>query len=182
MEVPDRDAWRRWLERHHDRSQGVWLTIRKRRADGPGVAYQDAVEEALCFGWIDSRMRPVDERTYLLTMTPRRPGGIWAASNKERVARLTAAGRMAPAGLAVVEAAKADGSWDVLTDAEALVVPEDLEAALAASAGARFDALPPSMRTQLLYWIASAKRPETRAKRIEATVRDSAANVRRIAP
>jgi uncharacterized protein YdeI (YjbR/CyaY-like superfamily) len=180
VEVSDRGAWRRWLLRHHGSSPGVWVPIRKKGGKRPGLTYLEAVEEGLCFGWIDSRMQPVDEDRYRLTMTPRKPGSVWAATNKERVARLTAEGRMAPPGLAAVEAAKADGSWDALSAVEALEVPEDLAAALAADpvAAWHFDAFPPSSKKMILYWIASAKRPQTRAGRIEETVRLAAKNVR----
>ena len=180
MEVADRAAWRRWLRAHHDSSTGVWVLVRKTGGKRPGVSYVEVVEEALCFGWIDSRANPVDEDRYRLTMTPRKPGSVWSASNKERVARLSAAGKMAAAGLAVVERAKADGSWDALSAVEALEVPEDLAAALAANptAAHHFEVFPPSSKKMILYWIASAKRPQTRARRVEETVRLAAENLR----
>ncbi|MGZ4133281.1 MAG: YdeI/OmpD-associated family protein [Actinomycetota bacterium] len=180
VEAKDRAAWRRWLQRHHASSRGVWLLVRKKGGDRPGVTYVEAVEEALCFGWIDSRANPLDEHRYRLTMTPRKPGSVWAATNKERVARLTAEGRMAPAGLAAIEAATADGSWDALTAVDALEVPPDLADALAANPAAarHFEAFPPSSKKMILFWIASAKRPETRAKRVEETVRLAERNVR----
>jgi uncharacterized protein YdeI (YjbR/CyaY-like superfamily) len=180
MEVADRAGWRRWLRSHHASSTGVWVLVRKKGGKRPGVTYEEVVEEGLCFGWIDSRANPVDEDRYRLTMTPRKPGSVWAATNKERVARLTAAGRMTAAGLAVVEAAKADGSWDALSGVDALEVPEDLAAALAAdpAAARHFEAFPPSSKKMILYWIASAKRPQTRARRVEETVRLAAENLR----
>ena len=180
VEVADRAAWRRWLRAHHATSTGVWVLVRKKGGARPGVTYVEVVEEGLCYGWIDSRANPVDEDRYRLTMTPRKPGSVWSASNKERVARLTAAGRMRAGGLAVVEAAKADGSWDALSGVDALEVPEDQAAALAVnSAAARhFEAFPPSSKKMILYWIASAKRPQTRAGRVEETVRLAAENLR----
>jgi len=134
--------------------------------------YNDAVEEAVCFGWIDATVNRLDENRFWQLFTPRKPGGNWAASNKARVERLTAAGLMTPAGLAAVERAKADGSWNRLDEIEAMVMPQDLTEALAATPGADagFNALPESERKQLLYWIATAKRPQTRARRLEETV------------
>ncbi|MGE5226654.1 MAG: YdeI/OmpD-associated family protein [Planctomycetaceae bacterium] len=180
VEVADRAAWRRWLRAHHASSTGVWVLVRKKGGAPPGATYVEVVEEGLCFGWIDSRANPVDEHHYRLTMTPRKSGSVWSASNKERVARLTAEGRMTSAGLAVVEAAKADGSWDALSAVDALEVPEDLAAALAAdpAAARHFDAFPPSSKKMILYWIASAKRPQTRARRVEETARLAAENLR----
>ena len=107
----DRAAWRRWLERHHATSPGAWLLIAKKGSGLASVTYEEAVEEALCFGWIDAKANSLDERRYKQWMAPRKAGSGWAASNKQRVERLVADGRMAPAGLAAIEAAKADGSW-----------------------------------------------------------------------
>jgi uncharacterized protein YdeI (YjbR/CyaY-like superfamily) len=172
LEPSNREEWHSWLEVHHATAPGVWLAVGKKGNTVTSLTYEDAVQEALAFGWIDSVVRRLDESRYQQVYTPRRPGSIWARSNKQRVERLTAEGRMAPAGLAVVEAAIADGSWYSLDDAEALVVPEDLRAALAAepSAAENFSALAPSMRKQLLHWISQAKRPETRSRRIRETV------------
>jgi uncharacterized protein YdeI (YjbR/CyaY-like superfamily) len=130
-----RAAWRAWLEANHDRVAGVWFVSWRRRTGRPTVSYEDAVEEALCFGWIDSVSSRVDDERGMLRFSPRRPGSIWARSNKERIARLEVAGLMTEAGRRVVETAKADGSWTVLDAAEDLVVPDDLAAALAAHLG-----------------------------------------------
>lgn len=167
-----RAEWRRWLQRHHADSDGVWLVIAKKGSGAPGAGYEEAVEEALCFGWIDSRVRPLDERRYEQWYCPRRPGSIWSRLNKERVERLRRAGLMAPAGLAKVEAAMADGSWELLDVVEALAMPEDLERALAAVPGAAegFTGLAPSLQKQYLYWVLSAKRNRTRAARVAAVV------------
>ncbi|HZJ03834.1 MAG TPA: YdeI/OmpD-associated family protein, partial [Thermoleophilia bacterium] len=136
------------------------------------LTYEASVEEALGFGWIDSTVRRLDEHRFQQLYTPRRPGGNWAPSNKARVERLTAERRMRPAGLAAVEAAKADGSWMLLDDVENLVVPDDLAAALAAdtTAAGYFANLPEGQKKQILYWIVSAKRAETRSRRIAQTV------------
>ena len=172
--------WRAWLEANHQRAEGVWL-ISPRRAAGPApFTYAEAVEEALCYGWIDGQAKTLDETRGMQWFAPRRAGSVWARSNKERVARLIAQGRMTPAGLAKIEAAQADGSWSLLESAERLEVPDDLAAALAnyPDARAHFDAFPRSARFGILGWIALAKRPETRAKRIAETARLAQENVR----
>ena len=174
VEIGSREQWRRWLEEHHATARGAWaVTFKKGR--GPGPSYDDLVEEALCFGWIDGQYRRVDDDRGMQLMTPRRPDGTWALTNKERVRRLTAAGLMAPAGLAVVEAAKASGAWDLLDDVEHLREPDDVRAALDASRAARaaYDGFPPSARKQLLFWVVSAKRPTTRAQRLAAVVSEA---------
>jgi uncharacterized protein YdeI (YjbR/CyaY-like superfamily) len=150
--------------------------VGKKGSTVTSLTYDEAVEEALCFGWIDSVVNRLDGDRFKQLVTPRRPGSAWARSNKARVERLLEQGLMEPAGLAAVEAAKADGSWSALDDVEDLVVPDDLAAALAAEpAAARyFYGLSDSARKLSLYWIASAKRPETRAKRIEQTARNAA--------
>jgi uncharacterized protein YdeI (YjbR/CyaY-like superfamily) len=177
LEVGSRAELRAWLAENHASSPGVLLAIGKKGNTVTTLTYDDAVEEGLCFGWIDSTARKLDEHRYTALFTPRRPGGTWAKTNKARVERLAAEGLMTPAGFAVIEAAKTDGSWDLLTDAESLVIPSDLAAALAAAhAAGSFDALPVSQRQMALYWIASAKRPETRAKRIAATVETAVDN------
>lgn len=167
-----RAEWRRWLEENHAASAGVWLLIAKKNAGVPGLAYDDAVEEALCFGWIDSRVRRIDEKHFRQWYCPRRPGSIWSLPNKQRVARLMEAGLIAPPGLAKIEAAQADGSWEILDKVEALEMPDDLAAALAANptAASGFAAMAPSEQKQYLYWVLSAKRPQTRAERMAAVV------------
>jgi len=170
VEPRSRAEWRRWLAAHHDTSTGVWLLITKKGSGATGLSYNEAVEEALCFGWVDSRVRRLDEWHFRQWYCPRRSGSIWSAPNKARLARLIEAGLMAPAGLAKIEAARADGSWEILDKVEALEIPDDLAAALAADPGAAaaFAAMAPSDQKQYLYWVLSAKRPDTRAKRISA--------------
>ena len=131
----------------------------RKSARRPGPAYEDLIEEALCFGWIDGTLRPVDEQRTSLYFCPRRKGGIWAASNKARVERLRAAGLMTAAGEAVIARAIADGSWTILDRSEALELPDELAAALARRPGGReaFDALAASTRKQLIYHVDSAK-------------------------
>ncbi len=150
----------------------MWLISYKRATGKPFVEYEDAVLEALCYGWIDGQLRPIDEQRSSLLFTPRKKGSGWARSNKERVKRLVAEGRMQPAGLAKVEAAKKDGSWTLLDSVEALEVPADLRKALAAVGATKaFDALSNSAKRAHLYALVTAKKPETRAKRLAAIVR-----------
>jgi uncharacterized protein YdeI (YjbR/CyaY-like superfamily) len=166
-----RAAWRTWLAKNHTRAEGVWLISYKKATGKPRFEYDEAVEEALCFGWVDSKPGKIDDERSMLYFAPRKPGSAWARPNKERVERLIAAGQMMPAGLAKVEAAKADGTWTLLDGVEALEVPDDLAAALAALPPARtnWDAFPRSVKRGVLEWIIQAKRPETRAKRIHET-------------
>jgi uncharacterized protein YdeI (YjbR/CyaY-like superfamily) len=163
--------WRRWLRDNHAKAPGVWLVSYKRATGKPFVEYEDLVLEALCFGWIDGQLRPIDDERSSLLFAPRKSGSGWARTNKERVRRLIAEGRMQPAGLAKIEAAKKDGSWALLDSVEALEVPADLKKALGAASAKRFDGLSPSLRKQHLYSLVTAKRPETRAKRVADIVR-----------
>jgi uncharacterized protein YdeI (YjbR/CyaY-like superfamily) len=172
--------WRAWLAHNHGRDAGVWLVMRKARAGGPRISYEESVEQALCFGWVDSKGRSLDAERTMLWFAPRKRGSGWARTNKERIERLTAAGLMAPAGQAVIDAAKADGSWTLLDDVENLVVPDDLAAAFAAHPPARehWDAFPRSARRATLEWIVQAKRAETRAKRVAEAAEKAQANER----
>jgi uncharacterized protein YdeI (YjbR/CyaY-like superfamily) len=174
----DRAAWRAWLIDNHATSSGVYLVSWRRGSGRSSVPYAEAVEEALCVGWIDSVGRNLDAERAIQRFSPRRPGSGWARSNKERVARLSAAGLMLPAGLAVVERAKASGAWTMLDDVENLVVPDDLALALEGEPPARvhWDAFSPTARRMILHWIAQAKRPETRARRVAATAERAARN------
>ncbi len=162
----DATAWREWLEANHATEREVWLVLLKTRVQRPSVRYAEAVEEALCFGWIDGMLRRIDDERHMIRFTPRRTGSVWAASNKARVRRLVAEGRMRPEGLALVEEAKRRGEWDRAEEREDVTaVPDDLAAALGADATAReaWERLPPSHKKQYLSWIGEAKRPETRA-------------------
>lgn len=172
VHVDDRDSWRAWLEANHATVRGAWLVTWRSASGRPSLDYGAAVEEALCFGWIDSRGGAVDDERSKLYFAPRNRRSGWARSNKERVERLIAEGRMAPAGLAAIEAARANGSWTILDSVERLEVPDDLAVALAASPDARehWDAYPPSVRRMALTALATARRPETRARRLEEIV------------
>lgn len=171
IEVTSRAEWRAWLAAHHQQAESVWVVTWKVGASRPRVPYDDLVEEALAFGWVDSLPRKLDAERTMLMMSPRKPGSAWSAINKARVDRMTAAGLMAPAGLAKVDQARADGSWNALDAVERLEVPPDLAEALDARPGARehWDSFPKSTRRAVLEWITQAKRPETRAKRVADT-------------
>jgi uncharacterized protein YdeI (YjbR/CyaY-like superfamily) len=183
VDVESRQAWRAWLATEHTTSSGVWAVTVKKGDVRPGEQYvsaQDLCEECLCVGWIDSKPARIDDRRSALLCTPRKPGSGWSKVNKDRLERLLAAGLVLPAGLAAIEAAKADGSWSKLDDVDALAVPDDLAAALDVypAARANFDAFPPSTRRGILEWILQAKTAPTRSKRIDATARLAAENVR----
>ena len=175
-----RAEWRAWLEQNWTRTEGVWLISYKKDTGRPRFDYDEAVEEALCFGWIDSKPNKLDAERSLLWFAPRKPGTGWSKPNKDRVKKLIAAGLMTPAGLAKIEAAKQDGSWNALDAVEALEIPSDLAKALASyvSAAANFDAFPRSVKRGILEWIVSAKKPETRAQRVAETARLAQDNIR----
>jgi len=177
VQPTSRHAWRAWLQRHHASSPGVWLVFAKKASGVPSVTYNDAVEEALCFGWIDGLMHPVDATYYKQSFTPRQPNSRWAASNKARVANMIAAGLMTDAGMKMVDVAKATGTWNAFDAVDALTVPPDFKRALAAIPGARkvYDAYTPGMKKQCLHYLNDAKRPETRAKRIALIIKAAAA-------
>ena len=169
VELSSRAEWRAWLAANHRSATGVWLVSWKRRTGRPTVGYEEAVEEALCFGWIDGVLNRLDDERSMQYFAPRKPKSTWARSNKERVARLEAAGLMTEAGRVAVAVARANGSWESLEVIDALIVPDDLAAALAASPGARerFDGSSVSVRRMALAWVYQAKRPATRAARVE---------------
>ncbi len=171
VQVESRAEWRAWLEEHASASPGVWLVTFKKKSPSH-LPYDEMVEEALCFGWVDSQARPLDEARSQQQLTPRKAGSGWSRPNKQRVERLIEAGLMTPAGLAVIDRAKADGSWSALDDVWNLIEPEELKAALDADPEARsqWEAFPPSARRAILEWINTAKRAGTRAKRITETV------------
>ncbi|MFO1067691.1 MAG: YdeI/OmpD-associated family protein [Reyranellaceae bacterium] len=180
VQVESRQAWRAWLETNHATHGSIWLVTFRKAAGERHLPYAAIVEEALCFGWIDSLPRALDDERTMLLLCRRKDGSAWSKANRDRVDRLIADGRMTPAGLACVERAKAAGRWAFLEAVDALAVPADLEAALAVepAAAANFAAFPPSVRRGILEWITQAKRPETRAKRVRETARLAALNRR----
>jgi uncharacterized protein YdeI (YjbR/CyaY-like superfamily) len=175
-----RSEWRAWLESNHTQPTGVWLISYKKATGLPYVDYDSAVEEALCFGWIDSVPRKLDDQRSMLYFAPRKKGSGWSRLNKQRIAKVLAAGLMMPAGLAKLEAAKQDGSWTALDAVENLEIPDDLAAAFADydQAAANFEAFPRSAKRGILEWISNAKRPVTRAKRIAETADLAEQNIR----
>jgi len=176
----ERAAWREWLERHHAARTFVWLLLHKKHVEESSVRYEEAVEEALCWGWIDGLVNRWDERSYAVRFTPRKPGSVWSESNVERVRRMIAEERMTPAGMALVEEAKRRGTWDDAASGRLDVTPPDLEAALAEVpvAQGHWSVWAPSHRRQYIYWVLGAKRPETRARRVADVVRRAAAGIR----
>jgi len=174
----NRKAWRDWLEKNHSKSLGIWLVYYKKSAGKTRLDYVEAVEEALCFGWIDSTLRPIDEEKYMQRFTPRKPKSGWSGLNKRRIEKMIAEGLMTKAGLEKIEIAKKDGSWQSLDHIDAIQIPEDFEKALSKNKKAKtyFENFPPFTRKQFLYHINSAKRPETRKERIKLCVQMAAAN------
>ena len=175
-----RAEWREWLMENQGRSTGVWLVSFKKGTGKARFDYNDSVEEALCFGWVDSKGNKLDEERSMLWFAPRKRKTGWSRLNKERVERLVGAGLMQRAGLAKVEEAKADGSWCLLDEVEELVVPQDLGEALAGfpPAEQNFRDFPRSAKRGILEWVLQAKRPETRAARVQETARLAQLNER----
>jgi uncharacterized protein YdeI (YjbR/CyaY-like superfamily) len=175
-----RAEWRAWLEANHASVERVWLASWAKETGKPRLEYDDLVEEALCFGWVDSRAGRLPDGRTILLLTPRNPKSGWSRTNKVRIERLRRDGLLAAAGRAAVEEAKRNGSWTLLDRAEALELPDDLAAALTANAEAKrnYDEFPPGAKKAIIAWVDTAKRPETRAKRIAETVRLAARNIR----
>ena len=167
MQPASAEEWRAWLDEHHATRTGVWLVTWRRHTGRPTVDYDAAVTEALAVGWVDSLARRLDEDRTMQRYSPRRPTSGWSRPNKERVARLLEEGRMGPAGQEVIDAARANGTWSLLDDVEALVVPADLAAELERHrARETWESFPRSVKMQILHWIVTAKRPETRRTRV----------------
>jgi uncharacterized protein YdeI (YjbR/CyaY-like superfamily) len=175
-----RSEWRQWLAANHLRTTGVWLIAYKKATGKPRFEYDDAVEEALCFGWIDSKPNKLDAERTLLWFAPRKPGSGWSRPNKFRVDRMLNAGLMAEAGLRKLELAKSDGSWEKLDAIEDLTIPDDLAGALNTypSAAQNFGAFPRSAKRGILEWVSTAKTATTRTKRIDETSRLASKNER----
>jgi uncharacterized protein YdeI (YjbR/CyaY-like superfamily) len=176
----DPAAWRRWLEGHHDQAKSVWLIIFRKGSGTPSITYDQAVDEALCFGWIDSKPNKRDDKSYYQFMSRRNPKSNWSQVNRDKVARLEAEGRMTEAGRAMIRLAQEKGTWQALDVVYADVHPPDFQAALEAVPQALqyWNAFPKSAKNGILEWITSAKRPETRQKRIAETVELAAQNIR----
>jgi len=180
VEVASRAELRAWLQCNHTRTTSIWLVTWKKAAGARHVPYSDVVDEALCFGWIDSLPRKLDADRTMVRLSPRKPGSAWSAVNKSKLERLLAEGLVTKAGLAAMDGAMADGSWSRLDSIATLSPPPDLAKALAAFPAARlnFEAFPPSVRRAILEWITQAKTAETRARRVGETARLAAENIR----
>ncbi len=164
----DSNHWREWLEENHQRKEAVWLIFYRKNSPKYNLGWSESVDEAICFGWIDSVKQTIDAESYRQYFTKRKAKSNWSKVNKEKIKSLIDQGRMTEAGHRSIEVAKANGSWTILDSVEDLIVPEDLNTALAAHEGALafFDGLSRSSKKILLYWVVSAKREETRKKRI----------------
>jgi uncharacterized protein YdeI (YjbR/CyaY-like superfamily) len=180
VQVGSRQEWREWLERNHKQPEGIWLVTFKKHRGEKYLPYDDIVEEAICFGWVDSLPRKLDEDRTMLWLAPRKKGSKWSKLNKERVKKMIEAGLMTPAGMEKIEAAKADGTWSALDSVEALQIPPDLDAEFNSyeAAKANFEAFPRSVKRGILAWIVSAKRPATRTRRVQETARLAQENIR----
>lgn len=165
----DRKAWRQWLVKHHHVKISVWVVFNKVKTGQRGLSWSEAVDEALCFGWIDSKAVTLDEHQYKQFFSRRKPKSIWSRINKEKVDRLIADGLMTEAGMRCIEIAKENGSWTSHDAVEDLIIPKDLEKAFKLHKGSKtfFTGLSKSVKKTMLYWIGSAKRPETRQRRID---------------
>jgi uncharacterized protein YdeI (YjbR/CyaY-like superfamily) len=176
----NRQAWREWLAENHAHVPGVWLVFHKKDMGTSTLTYVDAVEEGLCYGWIDSLVKKLDDERRKQMFTPRKSKSLWSTLNKQRVERLIADGLMTPNGMAQIEAAKANGMWEIYDQLETLILPDELAEALSANPTAQdyFNAFSDSSKKNILLWLMLAKRPETRSKRIEEIVRLAALNKR----
>ncbi|WP_116126249.1 YdeI/OmpD-associated family protein [Lewinella sp. IMCC34183] len=184
IQIESTEELRSWLEANHATSGSVWLVRYRKHTGERHVSWSELVDELLCYGWVDSLPRKLDADRTMIRISPRNPKSNWSGINKEKVARLRGEGRMTPAGEALVEIAKANGCWTFLDDVEALIVPPDLEEALAATDSAAFyyDRFPASGKRLILFWIKSAKTEATRRKRIRETVEKAARNVKAYHP
>jgi uncharacterized protein YdeI (YjbR/CyaY-like superfamily) len=171
----NRKAWRSWLQKNHDKELGVWLIYYKKDSGKSRVSYDDAVEEALCFGWIDSIMHPINEQKYKQKFTPRKTKSVWSALNKKRVEKLLERKLMAPAGLKIIETGKQNGSWTKIDHIENFEIPKDLKKVFSKNKSLHkyFLGLGKFRQKQWLYRLGSAKLPETRAKRIAEMIKAS---------
>jgi uncharacterized protein YdeI (YjbR/CyaY-like superfamily) len=172
VQPKSRAAWRAWLEKNHASSQGVWVVYAKKHTGIPSLTYSEAVEEALCFGWIDSLLHPIDDSLYKQIFTPRKEKSVWSALNKQRVERLIADGLMTAAGMKLIEVAKKTGRWDALAATDALTMPPELKKALNANAAAKknWPSYTASQQKAFLRMVDGAKTAETRAKRVARVI------------
>jgi uncharacterized protein YdeI (YjbR/CyaY-like superfamily) len=170
--------WRQWLQENHRTKQSVWVIFYKKKANVPTLSWSEAVDEALCFGWIDSVKKTLDEGSFIQFFSRRKPNGTWSKINKVKITQLIAEGKMAEAGLESIERAKQNGSWIILDEVEELIIPDDLERALSTQPDAKafFLSLSKSVRKLMLYRLVVAKQAETRQKRINEIVETASQN------
>lgn len=171
--VTNSREWRKWLDTHHSFEKEIWLILYKKHTGKPSIPYENAVEEALCFGWIDSTIRKIDEEKYAQKYTPRKDKSNWSESNKKRVERLISQGRMTEAGMVKIKAAQHNGQWNKTLDSKKTwIIPDEFDSALSANKKAReyFDSLAPSYKLRYVGWIASGKKVETRIKRSKEAI------------
>ncbi len=179
----DKAEWRRWLQKNHNKSSEIWILTYKRYVDKQSLSYEDALEEALCYGWIDSRMRRIDDEKHTWRFTPRKPNSIWSLSNRRRAEKLIMQGRMTEPGMGKIDAAKKSGKWDdAYRPSKPPKIPDYLKEALMKDdrAWRNFQALAGSYRHTYIHWVASAKREETRERRIKEVVRRARQNIKNI--
>ena len=177
----DREEWRRWLQENHSTKKEVWIIIEKKRSDRKGLKYREAVEEAICYGWIDSKMQSIDPMRFRQRFSPRKENSIWSKSNKETAEKMIQAGRMAQAGFEKIDEAKRSGKWDTAYSSKTVpTIPDDLERELKENklAWENFKKFSNSTKFQYIYWINSCKKDETRLKRIINVVRKAAQNIK----
>lgn len=175
LHFTDRQQWRGWLEENQNTETEAWLVIYKKKYHSQGLSLEAAVEEALCYGWIDSTLNRQDEKRYLLRFSPRREDSVWSLNNMQRAEQLIRTGKMTQAGLAKIEHAKKSGQWQAALQRERVdLIPDDLEMALNQVEGGldAYQALPDSRKKQLVYWLQSAKREETRVRRIKSIIEE----------
>jgi len=170
------DDWRNWLQEHHVTEASIWLLCYKQKSEKPSISWSDAVDQALCFGWIDSTRKSIDDESFIQYFTKRKPTSVWSKINKEKIERLIEEGWMTEAGLKPIEIAKQNGTWNILDEVEELTIPEDLETAFEKHHGSKdfYLSLSKSIKKMILHWIVMAKRPETREKRIKEIVEQAA--------
>ena len=181
QEFLHRKEWRKWLEENHSSERGIWVIIHKKNSGKKGLKYHEAVEEAICFGWIDSKMQSIDAERFRQRFSPRRKNSIWSKGNKEKAEKMIQAGKMTQAGFETINEAKRNGKWDIAYSAKMpLAVPKDLAKALKENelAWKNFEKFSNSTKLQYIYWVNSAKKDETRRKRIIVVVKKASQKIK----
>ncbi|MCU0445039.1 MAG: YdeI/OmpD-associated family protein [Microscillaceae bacterium] len=181
---PDRATWRAWLANNHASKNGVWLIYYKKNSDKPSIAYPDAVKEALCYGWIDSKVNKLDEFSYKQVFTPRKPKSVWSKVNKAYLEELLAQNLMTEAGLKTIEIAKQNGAWSSIDEIENLILPADFAEALQKNpiAASNYETFAKTAKKSILLYITGTKKPEVRAARIDETVKLAEQNIKNDTP